>query len=221
MAPPRWQQDLGYLGAMSAQILSLASLFVVSLATCLVPGPNNFMLMRLGMRRGRSAALAAGVGTTLACIVWCAAAALGLAAVLAAAPWLYKALRIGGGLYLLGFAWSLWRSQSASPDAAQEATGRTWPGDVWQGFAVNMTNPKSVLFFASIFSAYVGPDTPLWVHVAAVAVVCVVCFTWQVAMAHLFSARQAVAAYGRARRPLDVIAALLMGGFGVSLIVLE
>lgn len=206
---------------MLAHLISLASLFVVSLATCLVPGPNNFMLMRLGMRRGRAAALAGGVGTTLSCMVWCAAAALGLAAVLAAAPWLYKALRIGGGLYLLWFAWSLARSEPVSPESSGAAPDRSWGGDVWQGFVINMTNPKSVLFFASIFSAYVGPDTPLWMHVAAVAIVCLVCFGWQVAMAYLFSARQAVAAYGRAQRPLDLIAALLMGGFGVSLIVLE
>lgn len=205
---------------MAAHLLSLASLFVVSLATCLVPGPNNFMLMRLGMRRGRNAALAAGVGTTLSCVVWCAAAALGLAAVLATAPWLYKALRIGGGLYLLWFAWALWRAPpAAAEETASVAVGRG--GYVWQGFAINMTNPKSVLFFASIFSAYVGPDTPLWVHAAAVVVVCATCFGWQVAMAWLFSTRGASSAYARAQRPLDLAAALLMGAFGVSLIWLE
>ena len=205
---------------MAAHLLSLASLFVVSLATCLVPGPNNFMLMRLGMRRGRNAAVAAGVGTTLSCAVWCAAAALGLAALLAAAPWLYKALRIGGGLYLLWFAWALWRSPPVvAEETAETATGRG--SYVWQGFAINMTNPKSLLFFASIFSAYVGPDTPLWMHVAAVVVVCLTCFGWQVAMACLFSSRRATVAYGRAQRPLDLAAALLMGAFGMSLIWLE
>jgi len=205
---------------MQSNLLSLASLFVVSLATCLVPGPNNFMLMRLGMRRGRGAALAAGVGTTLSCMVWCAAAALGLAAVLAAAPWLYKVLKVGGGLYLLWFAWSLWRADPAGEAETREtAIGRG--GYIWQGFAINMTNPKSVLFFASIFSAYVGPDTPLWVHLAAVAVVCTTCLLWQVAMAFLFSAKAAASAYGRAQRPLDLAAALLMGAFGVSLIWLE
>jgi threonine/homoserine/homoserine lactone efflux protein len=56
------------------------------------------------------------------------------------------------------------------------------------------------------------------VHVAAVAVVVVTCLGWQVAMAWLFSTRQAAAAYGRAQRPLDRIAAVLMAAFGVSLI---
>jgi RhtB (resistance to homoserine/threonine) family protein len=206
---------------MSAHLLPLATLFAVSLATCIVPGPNNFMLMQLGMRRGRGAALAAGVGTTLSCLVWCAAAALGLAAVLVAAPWLYKALKVGGGLYLLWFGWALWRSGPVAPEEAGAAPRRSWAGDVWQGFAVNMTNPKSVLFFASIFSAYVGPDTPAWLHLAAVVEVCLVCFGWQVAMAFLFSAKAAAAAYGRAQRPLDLVAAVLMAGFGLSLIALE
>lgn len=207
--------------AMSAHLLSLASLFVVSLVTCLVPGPNNFMLMRLGMRRGRAAALAAGVGTTLSCVVWCAAAALGLAAVLAAAPWLYRVLKVGGGLYLVWFAWSLSRAEPVRAEGAGPVAKRSLLGDVWQGFAVNMTNPKSVLFFASIFSAYVGPNTPFWVHMAAVGVVCATCLGWQVAMAFLFSARAAATAYGRAQRPLDLAAALLMGAFGLSLIWLE
>lgn len=206
---------------MSAHLLSLASLFLVSVATCAVPGPNNFMLMRLGMRRGRGSALAAGFGTTLSCIVWCGLAALGLAALLSAWPWLYKALRVGGGLYLVYFAWAIWRAKADPGTAEGEAAPlKPWAA-FWQGFAVNMANPKSVLFFASIFSAYVGPNTPLWVHMAAIAVVVTTCQGWQLAMAWLFSTRRATAAYTRAQRRLDRAAAVAMGGFGASLILLE
>lgn len=183
-----------------------------------MPGPNNFMLMRFGMRHGRGAALVAGLGTTLSCIAWCALAALGLAALLAAAPWLYKLLRLGGGLYLLWFAWSLWRSP-ANPSPTQEETpGLGWWSAFWQGFAINMTNPKAVLFFASIFSAYVRPDTPGWVHASAVGICVATCLGWQVAMAWLFSTRRAAEAYARAQRPLDRTAGVLMGGFGLSLL---
>ena len=206
---------------MTAHLLSLATLFAVCVATCAVPGPNNFMLMRLGMSRGRTAALAAGFGTTLSCIVWCALAAAGLAALLAAWPWLYKVLRVGGGLYLIYFAWAIWRAR-AEPAAAERETRplRPWAA-VWQGFLVNMANPKSVLFFASIFSAYVGPDTPLWAHLAAIAVVVATCQGWQLAMAWVFSTRRASAAYAKAQRPLDRTAAVAMAGFGAGLILLE
>ena len=153
---------------MNHQLLSLASLVAICIATSMAPGPNNFMLMRFGMRHGRSIALASGFGATLSCVIWCALAALGLAALLAAAPWLYKLLRLGGGLYLIWFAIALWRLPPESPpqDPGEDRLG--WWSAFWQGFAINMTNPKSVLFFASIFSAYVGPDTPLWARGAAV-----------------------------------------------------
>jgi RhtB (resistance to homoserine/threonine) family protein len=204
---------------MNAHLLSLASLFFVSIATCVVPGPNNFMMMRFGMRHGRGAAEAAGLGTTLSCIVWCALAALGLSALLAAAPWLYKILRVGGGLYLLYFAWRLWRA----PPAHAEAGGAVTPAlgrwrAFWQGFAVNMTNPKAVLYFASIFSAYVGPDTPGWVQWTAVGICIVTCQGWQSSMAWMFSTRRAAKAYAKAQRPLDRTAGALMGAFGLSLL---
>lgn len=202
---------------MTGHLLSLGSLFLVGLATCAVPGPNNFMLMRLGMRRGRAAALAGGGGTVLSCLVWCGLAVLGLAALLKAWPWLYLVLRTGGGLYLIWFAVAIWRAKPEGPPA-EGAQPAGIADAFWQGFGINMTNPKSVLFFASIFSAYVGPDTPAWVHWAAVADVTLVCAIWQVAMAYLFSARAPAAAYARAQRPLDRIAAVLMGAFGLGLI---
>jgi RhtB (resistance to homoserine/threonine) family protein len=203
---------------LNPHLLSLLSLVAVCIATSIVPGPNNFMLMRFGMRHGRSIALASGFGATLSCVIWCALAALGLAALLAGAPWLYKLLRVGGGLYLIWFAIALWRTkaEAASPEAAGPAL-RWWPA-FWQGFAINMTNPKSVLFFASIFSAYVGPDTPLWARIAAVVICIVTCLGWQIAMAWLFSTRRAASAYARAQRPLDRAAGAIMGAFGLSLL---
>jgi threonine/homoserine/homoserine lactone efflux protein len=210
---------------MTAHLFSLLSLTLVSLATCAVPGPNNFMLMRFGMKHGRWIAEASGFGTTLGCVVWCALAALGLSAVLAAAPGLEKLLRVGGGLYLLWFAWGLWRSPPAAPLTDGEAPGPKPSGATlsfwsafWQGFAVNMTNPKSVLYFASIFSAYVGPREPQWVQAGAVAICIVTCQVWQTAMSWLFSTRQAVAAYARAQRPLDRLSSAFLGAFGVKLL---
>ncbi|MCR5879158.1 LysE family translocator [Phenylobacterium sp. J367] len=142
---------------MDAHLLALGSLLAVSIATSLIPGPTNFLIIRMAMRRGRAAAVAAALGTTLGCVVWCLAAMIGLAALLAAVPWLYQALRIAGGLYLLWFAFTLWR---AEPESIAEDGPPPAGGAFWTGFAICLTNPKSVLFFASIFSAYVGPDSP-------------------------------------------------------------
>lgn len=206
---------------MVAHLLSLLSLAVVSIATCVVPGPNNFMLMRFGMRHGRGIAEASGLGTTLGCMVWCALAALGLAATLTAWPALEIGLRVAGGLYLLWFARSLWRAPPLEPaiDGAEaQAPALSWTAAFWQGFVVNMTNPKSLLYFAAIFSTYIGPREPLWVKVAAVAICILTCQGWQSAMSWLFSTRRAVAAYARAQTLLDRVSGAFLGAFGVKLL---
>ena len=201
---------------MTEHILSLASLFLLALATSVIPGPSNFLTMRVAMRRGRGPALATALGTTLGCVVWCGAAVLGLAALLAAAPWLYKALRVAGGLYLVWFAIALWRARP-EPESEEPPPGAGWAA-FWQGLAICLTNPKSVLFFASVFSAYVGPDSPAWVHGAAVVIVTLTCLVWQTGLAFAFSALRAAQAYACAQKPLDRGAAALMGAFGASLL---
>lgn len=202
---------------MSSPLLSLASLAVVSLVTAAVPGPSIFLVMRLAMRRGRAPAMMAALGTFAGCILWCAAAALGLAAVLAAAPWLYKLLRVAGGLYLLWFAVQLWRAPQEGEEAADGPAAGAH-GSFWRALVVCLTNPKSVLFFGSIFAAYMGPDTPLWVHGAAVAIVCTTCIGWYAAVAWFFSTSRAATSYARAQKPLDRVAGGLMGAFGASLL---
>ena len=201
---------------MNAHILSLVALFGLCLATSIIPGPSNFLTMRVAMRRGRGPALAAALGTTVGCVIWCAAAVVGLAALLAAAPWLYKILRVGGGLYLVWFAIALWRAKP-EPEQAEPPPGASKTAFL-QGLLICLTNPKSVLFFASVFSAYIGPQTPNWVHWAAVVVVTVTCLAWQAGLAIAFSALRAAQAYARAQKPLDRGAAGLMGAFGLSLL---
>jgi len=201
---------------MNEHILSLGALFLLALGTSVIPGPSNFLTMRVAMRRGRGPALGTAVGTALGCVIWSVAAAVGLAAVLAAAPWLYKILRVGGGLYLVWFAIALWRARP-EPEAETPPPGAARTA-FWQGLAICLTNPKSVLFFASVFSAYVGPETPAWVHWAAVGVVTATCLVWQAGLALAFSSLRAATAYARAQKPLDRGAAGLMGAFGLSLL---
>ena len=70
----------------------------------------------------------------------------------------------------------------------------------------------------AVLSAYVGPNTPEWVHWAAVVVVTATCLVWQAGLALAFSSLRAATAYARAQKPLDRGAAGLMGAFGLSLL---
>lgn len=203
---------------MTAHLLALGSLFLLALATSAIPGPNNFLTLRTALTAGRGPALATAFGITAGCLIWCVAALLGLAALLAAAPWLHDALRVGGALYLFWIAVSLWRSGPAQPQADAAPAPNAWRAAFVEGALICLTNPKSVLFFASVFAAYVGPESPDWMRLAAAATVTATCLLWQGGLALALSVGPAVRAYARARRPLDRGAAALMGAFGASLL---
>ena len=82
----------------------------------LTPGPNMAWLALLAVSRGRLTRLAAVLGVALGLSFAGVAAAIGVAALIAATPWIFQLLRWAGSLYLLYLAWDAWRSTSAIED---------------------------------------------------------------------------------------------------------
>ena len=75
--------------------LAAAMLITVS------PGPDNLMVLGIGMSRGRRPGVIFGIGCALGCLSHTVLAALGVSALIAASPMAFWALRVSGGLYLV------------------------------------------------------------------------------------------------------------------------
>ena len=75
----------------------------------LTPGPNMAWLAGLAATEGRRNGLAAVAGVAIGLLGNGALAALGLAALLQAAPWLWATLRLAGAAMMLGLAIVTWR----------------------------------------------------------------------------------------------------------------
>ena len=125
------------------------------------PGPANLFSVANGARRGHRAALVGVVGLNSATLVWFAAAALGLGALVAAFPLVFKALTIIGALYV---AWlglkSLWAARRDEGEAAHGHVklGRSAFSD---GFMVQIANPKVVVFFTAVLPPFIDVGRPL------------------------------------------------------------
>src|SRR5512147_918383 len=74
---------------------------VAAILVTLAPGPDNLMVLSLGMARGRKSGVAFGLGCALGCLNHTLLAALGVSALIAASPPAFTALKIAGGLYLV------------------------------------------------------------------------------------------------------------------------
>ena len=78
-----------------------ASFLGAAMLITLAPGPDNLMVLSLGMARGRRAGMVFGIGCALGCINHTVLAALGVSALIAASPAAFTALKLAGGLYLV------------------------------------------------------------------------------------------------------------------------
>ncbi len=201
-------------------IVALLGLAVVHLLAVASPGPSTVLVIQTAAGSGRRAGLLAAFAMMLGALVWAAAALYGLQALFARFEWLYLAFRIGGGAYLLYLALMLWRHAGAPLPATSSARILRTTG--WQGFLrallLQMSNPKIMVFFGSIFLSLLPAQSPGWLDGAALAIVAANEFIWFALLALLFSGDAAQAFYRRTKLWLDRIMGGVLSLLGLRLV---
>jgi threonine/homoserine/homoserine lactone efflux protein len=139
----------------TAQILAFLLTAVMLTAT---PGPDNLMVLSIGMSKGRRAGIAFGLGCALGCLSHTVLAVIGVGALLAASPVAFTALKWAGGAYLIWLGTQALRHAGAvriegsdTGPAPAESLRRTFS----KGLVANAINPKVVLFFLSFLPQFV------------------------------------------------------------------
>ena len=127
-----------------------------ALVLLMIPGPAVLYIVSQSVEHGRRAGVAASVGVHLGTLVHITAAALGLSAILVSSSLAFGAVRLVGAAYLiyLGVRTLAGRGDGGSAPVRREArTGRI----IRQGALVNITNPKTALFFFAFLPQFVDP----------------------------------------------------------------
>jgi threonine/homoserine/homoserine lactone efflux protein len=150
---------------------ALAPFAAASLALAVSPGPGVLFIVAHTLAHGRRAGLRAVAGVAAGNAANAVAASLGLAAVFAAWPPAYTAVRLAGGLVLIAMAWMAWRRPAPGGEAGPgsdapggkasgsgpAATATSFPSTTGQAFWVALLNPKTTLFFAALLPPFLDP----------------------------------------------------------------
>lgn len=204
---------------MSAS-LALFGILGAILVGAVSPGPSFVLVSRIAARSSRVDGLAAALGMGLGGAVFATLALLGLAAVLLQVEWLYLALRVGGGLYLIYLGIRIWRGASEPLEVADPGTPSQ--PTAFRSFAIGLltqvSNPKTAIVYASIFAALLPATTPLWLFLALPPLVFALEGSWYAIVAFAFSAAKPRSVYLRAKVWIDRAAGAVMGALGARLI---
>lgn len=193
----------------------LSGLFVGTI----LPGPSFILVVRMSVVQSRRDGLRAALGMGVGGLIFALLALIGLRALLAAVPWLYLVLKIVGGLYLFWLAAQLWRGAGKAfvmpeSDAVLRSSGRSF----LVGLITQLSNPKTALFYSSVFAAVLPSSIAAWWFLVLPPLVFALEAGWYTVVALIFSSPLPRAAYLRFKGSIDRVAGTVIGALGLRLL---
>lgn len=185
------------------------------LAAMAAPGPALLYALRQSVAGGFGVGLATGAGLGLMAAAWTGAALLGLEVVFALFPVAFTALKLAGALYLIWIGYTLWRDAGTPVSDAPTPRARAF----WGGILINLGNPKSVLFAASVLVVIFPPGLSLAEKAMIVGNHFAVEVLVYAGFAAALASPPARAGYLRLKPLLDRIAGAVLGLLGLRLLV--
>jgi threonine/homoserine/homoserine lactone efflux protein len=146
------------------------TLVLFALATLLLtasPGPGVLYVTARSIAQGRRAGFASMFGIESGEVVWLAATATGLAALLAASVAALTILRFAGAAYLIYLGIQRWRHAEEIVTPGRERLGRIYV----QGMVTQLVNPKVAVFFIAFLPQFLTPNEPIAPQVLVLGVV--------------------------------------------------
>lgn len=136
----------------------LLAFLAASALITVAPGPDNLMVLSVGISRGRSAGIGFGLGCALGCFTHTLWATLGIGALVLASEGTFAVLKMAGAAYLVYIGISVWLHAGRMAlikldDGAAEPIGQ----HMRRGFIANVINPKVALFFIAFLPQFVDP----------------------------------------------------------------
>jgi threonine/homoserine/homoserine lactone efflux protein len=137
------------------RLLAFAAL---SFLLIIIPGPSVLFVIGRALAHGRRTALTTVAGNTIGAYVLVAAVALGVGSVVERSVLIFTVLKLAGAAYLVFLGIKAWRARGslrASFEAQGQAGAHSGLRTLWDGFAVGVSNPKTIVFFAAVLPQFV------------------------------------------------------------------
>src|SRR5262245_23553388 len=120
----------------------------------MLPGPGTFAVLTSTAKGGLRGGYAAPAGLMIGDWLLMFAALVGVAALLAAHPMLFRAVQCRGVLYLVWVGLQLLRASGNAKTTLLRIAHGTY---FRQGFLITLINPKAIIFYMAFFPLFIDP----------------------------------------------------------------
>jgi amino acid exporter len=194
-------------------VLMVAGLFFLGLVS---PGPNFFVVIEATLKTGRTAGLVTGLGAAMGDAMYAFCGLFGVSPLLQTDGKTMKAIQLLGGFYLLWLGIRMLACRvTVHTDRHSPPVGGSMASYFWRGLLTDISNPKTIIFFASIFAAAVHPAYPQMLRGAMLAAIVLTSLAWRSTLTAIFSCPIIRHRYQKAERIVECVFGMALCLFGV------
>lgn len=200
-------------------LLILGSIAVALMLGAISPGPAFIYVAKNSIAISRKHGLFTALGTGTGAALFGLLAVLGLQAILLAVPSAYLILKICGGLYLLWLAYKIIRHAKEPIQVESDMSKQMSYAKAYRmGLVVQLSNPKIAIILASVFTALLPKEIPLYYYFVLPALCFFIDAGWYSLVAMALSADKPRRVYLKFKATFDRVAGGVMSLLGLKLI---
>nr|WP_242630775.1 LysE family transporter [Stutzerimonas stutzeri] len=203
------------------EFMTVALVHLLAVAS---PGPDFAVVVRESVAQGRRAGSWTALGVGCGIFVHVAYSLLGIGLIVSQSIVLFNLFKWLATAYLVYLGWRALRARPMNLEAI-DGTNAPVARSAWRafviGFVTNGLNPKATLFFLSLFTVVISPDTPLLVQAGYGLYLAGATALWFLLVAWLFSRGRVRAGFARMGHWFDRLTGAVLIGLGARLALSE
>lgn len=197
------------------EFLTVALVHLLAVAS---PGPDFAIVLRESVSNGRHAGIWTALGVGSGILLHIGYCLLGIGLIVSQSIVLFNLLKWLAAAYLIYIGIRALQARPADPASAELAplAARSPRAAFVRGFVTNGLNPKATLFFLSLFTLVISPQTPLLVQAGYGLYLALATALWFCAVALLFSQARVRRGFVRLGHWFDRLMGAVLVGLGIK-----
>jgi threonine/homoserine/homoserine lactone efflux protein len=196
---------------INTYITEIIAVSTIAIFMAMLPGADFVMVTRISIHNGRLAGLYMSLGMCLSVCIHASYSIAGLAVIIANSTWLFSAIKYLGATYLIYIAWQLLTTRKLLNKDQSNIIDEMSPLIALRlGFTCNILNPKTSIFFLSIFTQVVSVDTPLIMQISYGLIIMLAHLSWYSGVTLLLSHPKILPRFNRQKQKIDKVSGFIL-----------
>lgn len=199
-----------------AEFLTVA---IVHLLAVMSPGPDFAMISRNSFVYSRKTGIYSSIGLALGILVHVTYSLVGIGFIISKSIVLFSIIKFLGAGYLIFIGYKSLKAKphKLSREQLSEKNDIDKFAAIKMGFLTNALNPKATLFFLSLFTQVISPETPLFIQALYGLEMSVMTFVWFAFVASVLSHQAIKIRFSAVHHHIEKIFGIILIALGVKI----